>query len=251
MTKLKDRISLYEEVSDYKLLPKLPIIISLNGRSFSKMTNLLKKPYCPNFAECMYATALKLSMEIDGAIFSYCFNDEIIIIARNDQTLDTETWYNNNIQKISSVTASIATLHLNRCINELDLNLTGDPTFTSKIFTVPNVTEAINVLVSKQQQCFYQSVQLACFYELLNKNYDNNSIKEMLQGTSLDEKIQLLNQECNIDFNNYPLAFRRGIACYKHPKSIDNIIKYKWAVNYELPIFTKEQSFLSNQMSNK
>jgi len=247
--KAKDRIALYEDNSDYKLMPKLPIVISLSGRAFEKATSLLKKPYCDKFAECMYATALRLSMDIDGAVFTYCFNDEIIIIVRNDQNLDTEAWCDNKIQKIASITSSLATLHINRCLSELNLDLIGDITFSSKVFTVPNITEAINVMVSKQQLCFYKTVHLACFYELLNKDYDKNSIKEMLQGTSLDDKIQLLNQECNINFNDYPVSFRRGIACYKQPKTINDTIKYKWTINYEIPIFTKEQSFLNNQFS--
>ncbi len=246
MSKLKDRVSLYEDIVDYKFLPKIPLIICLNGRSFSKITSLLDKPYCDKFAECMYATALRLSMEIDGAIFTYSFNDEIIVVIRNDQSLETEPWCDNKIQKITSITSSLATLHLNRCIESLNLNLTNDAIFTSKAFTVPNITEAINVIISKQQLCSYKSINFSCLYEFLNKDHDKNNIKEMIQGTSLDEKINLLHQECDINFNDYPTAFRRGVACYRQPKAINGVLKYKWAINYEVPIFTSEQSFLSN-----
>lgn len=244
--KLKDRIALYEEASDYKLLGRVPIIICINGRSFSKITSLMEKPYCEKFSECMYATALRLAMEVEGAVFSYCFGDEIVVIARNDQSLETNFWYDNRVQKIASVTASIATLHFNNCATALNLNIMGDAIFTANAFVVPNVTEAINVIVSKQQLSFQKSLHFACLYELLNKKYDKNDIKEMIQGTSSDDKINLLQQECGIDFNNYPIAFRRGVACYRQPKLIDGNLKHKWAVNMEIPIFTKEQSFLSN-----
>lgn len=245
---LKDRIASYIDTSTFKLLNRLPIIITINGRSFSKITSLLEKPFALSFAECICSTLFKLSHEIEGAVFGYSFNDEIIIIARNDQHLDTSPWYDNNIQKISSVVSSMATLHFNNYANSIDLNLMGEPVFSTNIFNVPNITEAINVMIYKQQQNIQNSVHFACFYELLKK-YDKTDIKEILSGTSYDDKVNLLQHECNIDFNEYPLAFRRGVACYRMPQVIhfnDNeIIKNKFILNTELPIFTKEQSFLN------
>jgi tRNA(His) 5'-end guanylyltransferase len=248
--KLKDRIDSYQEASDYKLLNRIPIVIAINGRAFSKATSLLDKPYCPKFAECILSTMMKICTEVEGALFSYQYNDEIIVIARNDQSQETSPWYDNKIQKIASVTASLATLHFNKCASAVDLNLMGDPVFLSQVFAVPNIGEAVNAIIHKQQQNFHVSIQAACFYGLLKK-YDKNTIKDMLSGLSIDEKIDLLAQECSIDFNEYPLVFRRGAACYKTPKVTgDGIMKNKWAVNPDLPIFTKDQSFLSNIFKN-
>ena len=89
MSKLKDRIDSYHESTDYKLLNRIPIIITINGRAFSKATSLLDKPYCNKFAECMFSTTLRLCNEIEGALFAYQHNDEITIITRNDQGPDT------------------------------------------------------------------------------------------------------------------------------------------------------------------
>lgn len=247
--KLKDRVGSYQETSDYKLLNRVPVIISINGRGFAKATELLDKPYCHKFAECIQSTALRLCSEIEGALFAYQHNDEIVVVARNDQSPDTTPWYDNRIQKICSVTASVATLHFNHCASALDLNLVGEPIFTSQVFMVPNVMESINALVYKQQQNFHTSIQFACFYELLKK-HDKHNIKEMLSGLSIDEKIDLLQQECGVDFNNYPTSFRKGAGCYKIPKVVDGTMKNKWIVNPELPIFAKDQSFLSNIMKN-
>ena len=248
--KLKDRIDSYREASDHKILNRLPLIICVNGRAFSKLTSLIEKPYCTKFAEGMLSATLKLCMEIEGALFAYQHNDEIVIIARNDQSLETEAWYDNKIQKICSVTASIATTHFKNYMGSSDLNLLGDPIFTSQVFAVPNIAEAINTIVFKQQQNFHTSIQFACFYELLKK-HDRNTIKEMLSGLSVDEKIDLLGQECDIDFNQYPHSFRRGAACYKVPKIVEGgTVKNKWVINPELPIFTKDQSFLSNIFKN-
>jgi tRNA(His) 5'-end guanylyltransferase len=67
----------------------------------------------------------------------------------------------------------------------------------------------------------------------------------MLSGLSIDEKINLLKQESDIDFNKYHSVFRRGAACYRKSKINDNT-KSQWVLNEDLPIFTQEQSFLKN-----
>ena len=249
--KLKDRIDSYQESTNYKLLNRVPIVISINGRAFSKLTSLLDKPYCPKLAECLISTMMRLCSEVEGTIFAYQHNDEIILIIRNDQNLESAPWYDNRIQKICSITSSIATLHFNHCASTIDLNFMGEPLFISQVFAVPNIMEAINTIVFKQQYNFHTSIQFACFYELLNKKYDKNTIKDMLAGLSVDEKIDLLHQECEIKFNEYPQVFRRGTACYKVPKvSDDGTMKNKWMINETLPIFTKDQSFLTNIFKN-
>lgn len=250
MNTLKDRIENYQLISDYKLLNRVPIIICINGKGFAKLTQLLHKPYCSQFAECILSTSLRLCSEIEGAVFCYQHNDEMVIISCNDQNNETTPWFNNKIQKICSIASSIATLHFNACVNAIDLNLTGDPIFTAQVFAVPNITEAINTLIFKQQQNFHTSIQSASLYNLLNK-YDRSTIKEMLTGLSIDEKIDLLSQECGVDFNdNYSAAFRRGVGCYKVPKIIDGVMKNKWMLNDELPIFSKDQALLANIIKN-
>lgn len=243
--KLKDRIDSYQAATDYKLLNRVPIVIVINGRAFSRVTQLLDKPYCPKFAECIQSTMLRLCSDIEGSLFGYQYNDEIVIVARNDQTNETTPWYDNKLQKICSVTSAIATMHFNECVRTLQLNLTGDPIFTSQVFVTPSTGEAVHCLVSKQQQNNYTSIQSACLYNLLNK-YDRNYIKDMLTGLNNEDKIDLLKQECSINYNDYPLAFKRGSAAYKVP----TLTKTKWHLNNELPIFTKDQSFLSNLFKN-
>jgi tRNA(His) 5'-end guanylyltransferase len=140
-------------------------------------------------------------------------------------------------------------LHFNKHASSLQLNTTGDPVFTAQAFEVGTVAEAINTLIYKQQQNFHTSIQSACLYNLLTK-YDKQTIKDMTAGLGIDEKIDLLSQECGIHFNDYPTSFRRGAAVYKVPKIVNGAMKDKWYLNPDLPIFTKEQSFLSNLFKN-
>jgi|SRR5271166_614417 len=245
---LKDRIKSYEELSDYKLLPKVPVVIVLNGRSFRKVSSLLPKPFGGAFTELMVATCIKLAQEIDGTAFIYSFNDEIVIIARNDRSIDTNCWYDNRIQKVASAAASIATLEFNRVAKSNGIPLFGDPIFTSSVFAVPTITEAINVLLSKQQEAFYISLYNACFYELLKK-HTVDTVRQTLSEKTAQAKADILLEKCGIDFDLYDLQFRRGFACYRQPQGIlterGEEIQNKLLVNMELPLFVKQPEFLS------
>ena len=246
--KLKDRIESYQKSSQQYLLNKVPVVLTINGRSFSKLTSLINKPFSENFSDAMISTTLKLCSEVEGAFFGYQFNDEIVIISKNDQNIDTMPWYENNAQKICSAGCSIATNHFNNVSSSV-LNLMQDATFVGEIFTVPNFTEVINTLIYKQQQNFYIAVQSACLYNLLKK-YNKNTIMEMLAGLSLDEKIDILYHECGVDFDKYPITFRRGVGVYRSPKIIDGFVDNKWTINTDLPVFSKEPSFLNNLIKN-
>lgn len=245
---LRERIESYEEEADKKLLKKVPVVLIINGRSFKKITSLLVKPFSTEFMELMCATMIKLSHEIDGTTFSYTFNDEIVIVSRNDKNLETGAWYDNRIQKMVSAASSIATLEFNRMAGINKVQLFGDPVFTTKAFVVPNITEAINLLISKQQQAFHAALHLACFYELLKKKHDPDTVRQTLAEKSASGKIEILFEECNIDFNNYPLPFKRGVAAYRVPKVVQTAdgeeLKNKLIVDMELPLFVKEHNFL-------
>jgi len=247
MESLKDRVFAYEAVSDFKLTGKLPIVISLNGRSFRKTTSLSIKPYDPLFAKTMGQTLIKLASDIEGSVFLYAFNDEIVIVCRNDRQVGC--WYDNYIQPIISASASIASISFLTAAQNNGLKLLGDPVFLGKVFIIPSFTEVVNYLIAKQNIASNTAISMACFYELLKK-YDPDKVSEILQNLTIDEKYTLLQNECNVKINNYPLSFWRGFACYRVPKRIKSEygdeVRYKLIIDDELPFFSKEQDFLAN-----
>jgi len=246
---LRERVESFSDLADTKLMPKLPVIVMLNGRSFKKTTSLLQKPFCPIFAEAMCAVMIKLAQEIDGTTFVYSFNDEIVLVARNDQTVETGAWYNNRIQKIVSIAASIATYEFNRIAKINGMQIFADPIFSAQTFVTPNVTEAINVLIAKQQQAFHNALSMACFYELIKK-HTPEVVQQTLAEKSPQAKAEILFEECNIDFNSFPLPFRRGFACYRVPRVISTAegeeIRNKLTIDMDIPLFTKNHEFLGN-----
>lgn len=246
---LKDRVFAYEDISDIKLTRKLPVIITLNGRGFRKTTSLVDKPFSKEFNTVMGQTLIKLASEIEGAIFLYSFNDEINIVCRNDQNLETEAWYDNNVQKIVSASASLASISLYEACIKADVKLLGSPVFLAKTFIVPSITEVINYLIAKQHQASQTAISMACFYELLKK-YSAEKVVKIVKHLSIEEKYDILLKECDVDLQSYPLAFWRGIACYRTPKLITTAygeeFKNKLTIDDELPFFNKEQIFLAN-----
>jgi tRNA(His) guanylyltransferase len=240
--KLREKVDLYIQSSTQKMLPKLPVIITISGRGFAKLTALLDKPYSEPLAKALCATLSYLVKEIDGAVFGYQYDDELIIITRNDQTNDTQPWYNNDSQKLASIAASIATLHFNDYVKANDIPII-EPTFYAKAFVVPAITDAANVLVFKQQKAMQSSVYYACKDELL-KTYSIDKINKMLEDKSIEDRIAMLSSECGIDYNDYQSVFRRGAACYKKAKMVEyqgvESVKMAWTFDPELPVFAKD-----------
>ena len=99
-----DRIKNYEQLYSIQILPKLPVIIRIDGKGFSKLTKALhcKKPFDQRFGSIMMETAQHLLLEIQGCVLAYIQSDEISLVLRNDQSLETEPWFSNKIQKWSA-----------------------------------------------------------------------------------------------------------------------------------------------------
>jgi tRNA(His) guanylyltransferase len=241
---LSERITSYEDLTDYKLLKRLPLFIVLNGRNFSKITSLLDKPYSALFMKIMCSTMIKLCQEISGVIFAYSFNDNIVILTKNDQNTNTDAWFDNRIQNIVSASASIATLEFNKIAYVKEAQFIGDPTFIAKTFVVPTIIEAANVLIGFQQECFRVSLSQAAFFELI-KYKDADAAKAIIANKTPKEKADILFTDCGIEFNKYSIPFKRGVACYRSPKA-ENDMKNKLIINDELPLFSQDKNWLFN-----
>lgn len=243
---LKERMVSYELISNALLTKKLPVIISLNGRSFRKLTSLLTKPYCNDFSILMGQILICLMSEIEGSVFGYSYNDEIHIVCRNDQTLQTEAWYGNDIQKIVSASASLASISLFSLAKQRDIKLLGNPVFLGKTFILPSIAETINYLISKQNQASNSAIHFATYYELLKIHNTPDKVLQLMRDLNTDEKYELLMKQEGVNLNQYGLAFWRGIGCYRVPTLINNETKYKLTINDSLPFLSKDQTFLSN-----
>jgi tRNA(His) guanylyltransferase len=234
------RMISYEESTEYKLLRKIPIIIKIDGRSFSTVTRNIQKPFCHKTMSIMNGTMLSLVKQIDGAIFGYTYSDKIIIVLRNDRSETEDPWFGNNIQDICSTTSSLVTYEFLNHMWEIEKSpqFEGSITFKTKVFGIPNISEVINYLIYSQYCCIQHSIN-----SILTSIIGNNSV---LDGVSFEDRKKALD-DAGISLNDFPSAFRFGVASYIVPQlhRIDGTdARHRWLLDLEIPLFTEQREKL-------
>ena len=111
----------YEEVSKTRLVRRMPAIIRLDGKAFHTFTRGLDKPFDNIFVKSMQDTMKYLCENIQGCVLGYTQSDEITLVLIDYQTLQTDAWYDYEVQKMTSVSASMATLAFNRYFKDFGL----------------------------------------------------------------------------------------------------------------------------------
>ncbi len=196
---LADRMKLYEKAeAGRRLLPKLPICVRIDGRSFSSYTRPLQRPFDERLSQLMIEVTRFVTQQ-SGALVGYTQSDEISLVLHSDR-LDREVFFNGKVQKLCSVLASMTTarFHALNTIEELE----GQPLamFDARVWAVPDLEEAANVLLWRELDATRNSIEMAgraCFsqQELHKKNTDQ--IRSMLL-------------EKDVDWSKYPSFFKRG-----------------------------------------
>lgn len=93
----------YESRYKYKLMRRCPTIIRLDGKAFDK-----------GLIEDMQQTALYLCNEIQGVKCAYVQSDEISLLLTDYDSINTQAWFDYNLQKMCSVSASLCTAKFNQ-----------------------------------------------------------------------------------------------------------------------------------------
>ena len=232
----------YENRAKTKLLRRTPVIIRLDGKAFHTFTRGFKKPFDDILTEAMQQTMLALCKEVQGCVLGYTQSDEITLVLTDYAKLDTSAWFDYDIQKICSVSTSIATLAFNRCFlrevqNKYDSNSkfaesiycqawSKGALFDSRCFNVPK-EEVTNCILWRQQDAIRNSIN--------SVGQINFSHKE-LQGLSTDQILKKLLEEKQIDWNKIPVHLQRGSCCIKREvNGIDS-----WFIDTKIPIFKGE-----------
>lgn len=244
MNQQYNRYLSYENATNYNIIGKIPVIIKIDARSFANISNNITKPFCHKTSALFSKTMFSLVKQIDGVVFGYHYSDKIILVLRNDKTINTEPWFGNNIQKISSVASSIATYEF--LTNYWGINnrpeLNGNIVFKANTFAVPDINEAINYILYKQFHCMRYAVYETLYYKFGDKT------DSLLTNKNIEERIKIIN-DAGIDFNSYPTSFRYGVSTYLVPKLIDTnngqITKLKWIIDFNTPLFSENKNRLT------
>src|SRR5262249_45011362 len=111
---LGDRMkSQYENRAKTFLPRRTYTVIRIDGKAFHSYTRGLDRPYDQRLMDDMTATAGFLCQEIAGARLAYCQSDEISVILTDFDKVSTQAWFDGGAQKITSVSASLATAKFN------------------------------------------------------------------------------------------------------------------------------------------
>jgi len=107
---LADRMKGYEQAARSAFPKRLPLIVRVDGKAFSKMTAGLKEPGQPfnaGFVEVMDGVARALCEEIQGAQCAYVQSDECSVLVHGYKKFESSPWFDNQCMKIVSVAASV------------------------------------------------------------------------------------------------------------------------------------------------
>lgn len=165
----------YENRSKTFLTRRTPVICRIDGKTFHTYTRGLNKPFDEGLMEDMTDTAIYLCQNIQGAKCAYVQSDEISILITDYDTLQTDAWFDYNVQKMTNISASLATgifnqLRFQRILDnqsEYDfskngsIELSGTPlaNFDSRVFNIP-VDEVANYFLARQKDAIKNSIAM-------------------------------------------------------------------------------------------
>lgn len=214
---LGDRMkNYYENRSRYYLTRRTPIIMRLDGNSFSNLTKKCKRPFDDEFIFSMTTTARYLVEKIQGAKCAYIQSDEISILITDFDDIKTEAWFDNNIQKIVSVSAGMASVTFSKLFKR-------DGIFDSRVFNLPK-EEVCNYFIWRQKDWERNSLQMVA------RSY--YSPKELYQKNKQDIN-EMLYQK-GVNWSKLSNIVKRGTFLIKFENG--------WNGMEETPIFTKDRN---------
>lgn len=268
---LGDRMKAYENITRHYLTRRLPVIIRIDGKAFHSFTRGFNKPFDEVFVKSMQETMKYLCENIQGCVLGYTQSDEITLVLVDYQNRESDAWFDNNIQKMVSVSASMATMAFNRIFqseiykyeNDWRCSLTPQSVqiqenhqkyvetlkkaarkgamFDSRVFTLPK-EEVVNCLIWRQQDATRNSI-----LSVGQAYFSHNE----LNGKKCDEIQDMLMLNRSVNWNNYPTTLKRGSCCIKVPQVIqptpesEVVVRNKWVIDNEIPIFTQDKEYVN------
>lgn len=262
-----DRMKEYEYVSRNFLTRHIPVVIRVDGKAFHTFTKGMTKPFDSILMTAMQETMKYMCENIQGCVLGYTQSDEITLVLTDYDTIATDAWFGYNIQKMSSISASMATLAFNKAFRRIVQDqLTGtagedDETFQrlrtyaleksdkamfdARVFTVPK-DEVCNCLIWRQQDATRNSI------ESVGQAYF--STKKLFKK-NCNEIQDMLFTEHAINWNDYPTDCKRGACCHReivetvmpHPKTGEMITvsRKRWKIDRDIPIFTQDREYIT------
>ena len=249
----------YENKYRLYLPERIPVIIRLDGKSFHTFCRGLKKPFDDIFISVMQDTMLDLCKNISGCKLGYVQSDEISLLLVQTKE-ESQPWFDNNLQKIVSVSASMATLYFNknlqdRCFDLMDKLLEGADDFTEED------SDYFDVLNSKEHTAMFDSRVFVLPKEEVNNYFiwrqqdaTRNSILSLAQSLYSDKEMHGMKcdalqdkmfTEKNVNWNNLSTVKKRGTCAIRKEVEVNGVVRNKWFIDKDIPIFTQDKNYIN------
>jgi tRNA(His) guanylyltransferase len=261
---LGDRMKKYEDAYRISLPIRMPVIIRVDGKAFHSYTKKCKKPIDEKLVQVMNDTAINLCQNIQGAKLAYVQSDEISILVNNFTSLDSQSWFDNNLQKMVSISAAIASTTFTANSWKIwfpkegaergkdSLDYIKSALFDSRAFVLPK-EEVCNYFIWRQQDATRNSVQMLArslysHKECTDKN--NSELQEMCFRKGFN-------------WNDCPTSQKRGRCITKqvelkkvqilspkaHSKNLPSEIERRvWKVDNEIPVFSQNRNYIDQYL---
>lgn len=260
---LGDRMKdFYEDRTRFKLARRSNTIIRIDGKAFHTYTQGLKKPFDEGLIEDMNSTTEFICKNIQGAKFGYVQSDEISILLTDYDNIQTDAWFDGNLQKMASVSASMATSIFNKLRykrylqNKIDIETKimsdkryeKEPVlamFDARVFQIHSQIEVVNYFIWRQQDATRNSIS-----SVAQANFSSGQLK----GVKTNQMQDMLMLEKGINWNDFTPREKRGAVIRKVEKPMQkkirgemvNFIRNAWETDNETPIFTQNKDYLLN-----
>lgn len=224
----------YEQVPKTRLVRRMPVMIRIDGKAFHTFTRGFQKPFDDILIKSMQETMKYLCENIQGCVFGYTQSDEITLVLVDYKKLTSSAWFDYEVQKMCSISASMATMAFNKAFSFNIFEIAGlnntlleiyrkasekGAMFDSRCFNVPK-EEVTNFVYWRQLDATRNSIQMV--------GQANFSHKQ-LQGKSCNMIQDMLFTEKGINWNDLPVVKKRGSACIKDSES-------HWFIDENMPI---------------
>lgn len=201
----------YEQFSQLKVIPDMPIIIRVDGRSFSNYTKELKlqKPFDERLRNIFIEVSKDLIKEFNPK-YVYTFSDELNI-------LFTEVPFNGRIEKIDSVIASFISssfmkhIYLNKEAFDINLSKLKSVSFDCRIILTSN---HIKDYFKWRQDEAWRNCLNSYAQSVLNRTHTTKETSEILYKLKKADIHELL-YEKGINISHVPTWHKRGVCLYK------------------------------------
>lgn len=230
----------YENIPKTRLMRRTPVAIRLDGKAFHTFTKGFQKPFDFVLMDAMQKTMKYLCENIQGCVFGYTQSDEITLILVDYQKFTSDAWFDYEVQKLTSVSASMATMAFNKYFSEnvedvIKYNSTHDSIVERKEGLLDNYISAVEKGACFDARCFNipkEEVTNLIYWRQLDATRNSiqmvgqaNFSHDELQNKTCDMIQDMLMTKYGINWNNFTIPCKRGTACIRAGAKVTENIK--------------------------